>query len=220
MKSLEYLYLLGYRLIKVRNREDVLQLHTNFFETKPKMIRRGGILPVSRTHRLTLLPLDKIESGSIVLDAGCNNGNVGRHLLEKGCAVYGIDVNPYLVQKAREKGLFASVCPVEELTFLDNFFDYCLAFELFEHLYNPEEGLKQLYRVLKMSGTLFGSVPYPFGKFSQSSKHQWIWHQHDFTKESLKRLLEKYFNPKKIVITQRLIYPKDDSYKLFFEATK
>lgn len=223
MKSLRYLCHLFYRVIKLRNKEALWKLHRSFYGTK-KPVKRvtEGIEPfaISRTHSLTLRPLEKIESNSIVLDAGCNNGNVGRHLIKKGCFVYGIDVSPNLVEQAKKKGLFAFVCPVERLTFVDNFFDYCLAFELLEHLYNPEDGLRELYRVLKVGGILFGSVPYPFGKFSRSSKYQWIWHQHDFNKESLKRLLRIFFRPKKISITQHLIYESDDRYKLFFEATK
>jgi len=223
MKSLRYLCHLFYRTIKLRNKEALWKLHKDFYETKKpvsKKIIDNQPIAISKTHSLTLRPLDKIENNAIVLDAGCNNGTVGKHLIEKGCFVYGVDVNPDLIEQAKIKGIFASVCPVERLTFADNFFDHCLAFEILEHLYNPEDGLRELYRVLKVGGILFGSVPYPFGKFSKSSKYQWIWHQHDFNKKSLKNLLKIFFEPKKISIRQRLVYENDDSYKLFFEAIK
>jgi len=133
------------------------------------------------------------KGNSVILDAGCNTGSVSGELIEKGNIVYGIDVNPKAVVLANYHGLFARVCPVEKLTFEDNFFDYCIAFELLEHLYNPEEGVKELYRVLKPRGKLIGSVPQPRGMFSISSKYQSIWHQHNFTLESLRKLLTKFF---------------------------
>ena len=223
MRSLKFLYLTGLRIIKLRSREAVWKLHENFYETKKttgREARNNQPGCMSKTHYLTLRSLDSIESNSIVLDAGCNNGSIGRHLIKKGCLVYGIDIKPSLIEQAKTKGLFASVCPVEKLTFTDNFFDYCLAFELLEHLYNPKDGLKELYRVLKVNGTLFGSIPSPLGKFSLSSKYQWIWHQHDFNKKSLRWLLTKFFEPQKITIKEYIVWAGDDRYKLFFEAIK
>ena len=164
--------------------------------------------------------LGEIKKGSVVLDAGCNDGVVGRELIYQGCIVYGVDLNPDAIAIAKYRGLFASVCPVEELTFRDNFFDICLAFEILEHLYNPDEGVKELRRVLKPEGILIGSVPYPFGKFSQSSKYQHIYHQHDFTPLSIKQLLERHFNKDKIKIAQKKISNISDKAKLFFRAVK
>lgn len=223
-KIVRLLYMAILRSIKLRSREALWKLHRNFYVTQKtpwRGIRDNQLTAtVSRAHFLTLCLANKAKSNSIVLDAGCNNGNIGRHLIKKGCFVYGIDISPRLVEEAKMKGLFASVCPVEELTFQDNFFDYCLAFEILEHLYNPEEGLKELYRVLKVGGTLFGSVPCPSGKFSKSSKYQWIWHQHDFNKKSLERLLLKFFDLKKITVTGHLVYKDNAGYKLFFEVIK
>lgn len=160
------------------------------------------------------------KTNSIVLDAGCNTGALSGELIEKGCLVYGIDINPLAVAMANYRGVFARVCPVEKLTFEDNFFDYCLAFEMLEHLYNPQEGLKELCRVLKPGGKLIGSVPYPRGMFAFSSKYQRIFHQHNFTKESLKELLDKFFKSINIKAEHVGDSPSETHYRLFFTGVK
>lgn len=138
----------------------------------------------------------------MVLDAGCNIGEVGAYIASRGCIAYGIDVSPELVEIARKRGVFATVCPLEELTFPDNFFDVCIAGEILEHLYKPEEGIAQLYRVLKPNGKLIGSCPIILKKFSAYSKYYHIWHQHNFTTERLQQLLEKFFKKENISIAE------------------
>jgi len=209
----------------LRSRKAVQKLHRNY------PWGRGGIAEVVQSGRneprqISIIKfwthqfIGKLPRGSVILDAGCNDGVIGRELIYQGHIVYGIDLNPDAIEIAKYRGLFASVCPVEKLTFQDNFFDVCLAFEIIEHLYNPEEGVKELYRVLKPSGVLLGSVPYPFGRFSQSSKHQHIWHQHDFTPISVKQVLQKFFKSRNIEINQKKISNKADRDKIFFRAVK
>lgn len=159
-----------------------------------------------------------IFPGAVVLDVGCNIGECGAHLIKNGCIVYGVDVNPDFVKVAKSKGVFATVCPVEKITFPDNFFDLCIISEVLEHIYNPEEAIAQLHRVLRPGGKLVGTVPVPYDKFASHSKHQWVWHQHDFTKARLQSLLEKYFKAKNISIKERRA--ERDESRLFFEGTK
>ncbi len=169
-----------------------------------------------------LLIKNEISENDIILDAGCNVGSLGKELIKDGHIVYGVDVNPDYIEIAKSRGVFAKVCPVEKLTFPDNFFDICVATELLEHLYRPEEGLYQLYRVLKPKGKLLGTVPSPFGMFSISSKHQHIWHQHDFNEDSLRKLLEKFFEKENIYI-KRYYPPKEDTrdrHLLYFRGIK
>jgi len=161
---------------------------------------------------------DEVFPGAVVLDAGCNTGDIAAYLITKGCIVYGIDINPDFVEIAKSKGIFASVCPIEKITFADNFFDVCWTSEVLEHLYNPEEGIAQLYRVLKPGGKLVGTVPFVDHKFSSHSKYQWVWHQHNFTIASLRNLLEKYFKPKNILIISRTA--RKDESRLFFKGEK
>jgi len=171
----------------------------------------------SRRTRIKLVE-DEIFPGAVVLDAGCNVGDIAAYLITKGCIVYGVDINPSFVEIAKSKGVFATVCPIEKITYPDNFFDACFISEVLEHLYNPEEGVAQLHRVLKPGGKLVGTVPSPDSKFSFHSRHIWVWHQHNFTTVSLRNLLEKYFKPKNISIKKRKA--REDESRLFFKGVK
>jgi SAM-dependent methyltransferase len=50
------------------------------------------------------------------------------------------------------------------LPFDDNFFDACVSFEVFEHVFNPEAVLEELKRVLKPGGSLVITTPFAYGE--------------------------------------------------------
>lgn len=211
---MRFLYLTGLRSIKLRNREALWKLNKDYPFASPP---RGDMIGPSRRNRIRLVE-DEVFPGAVVLDVGCNTGYIAAYLITKGCIVYGVDINPYFVEIAKSKGVFATVCPIEKITFSDNFFDVCWVSEVLEHLYNPEEGVVQLHRVLKSGGKLVGTVPSPNNKFSSRSKYQWPWHQHDFTVATLRNLLEKYFKPENILIEKHKA--REDESRLFFRAVK
>lgn len=214
MKSLKFIYLLGWRSIKIRSREDLWRLHENYPIASTTI---GPVLGPLRYNRIKIIE-NAAFPGAVVLDAGCNIGEIGAYLISQGCIVYGVDVNPEFIKICKSRGIFASVCPVEKLTFADNFFDLCIAGELLEHLYKPEEGIAQLHRVLKPGGTLVATCPGVLNKFAEHSKYQYIWHQHDFTIKGLREMLGKYFKPKNILIRK---YTKEkDEWRLHFKAVK
>jgi len=189
------------------------------FKTPDLLTKKSQRKRISAMTFFKEVSVKDIKDG-IVLDAGCSTSPVGKKLVDKGCIVYGIDLNPTAVAVANYFGVFASVCPVEKLTFQDNFFDYCLAFEIFEHLHNPEDGMRELHRVLKSGGKLIGSVPYPYGKFSVASKYQSLWHHQDFTPDSLKALLRKFFKVKNISIKKHDVYANNDACMMLFTGVK
>jgi SAM-dependent methyltransferase len=49
---------------------------------------------------------------------------------------------------------------ITKLTFDDNAFQFVLNFDVLEHIPNPEDGLKEIYRVLAEGGKLLMSVPF------------------------------------------------------------
>jgi len=52
------------------------------------------------------------------------------------------------------------ICSVEKLPFENNSFDLVKATELFEHVKNPEKGIKECIRVLKKRGYFILSMPF------------------------------------------------------------
>jgi 2-polyprenyl-3-methyl-5-hydroxy-6-metoxy-1,4-benzoquinol methylase len=140
-----------------------------------------------------------IGNPRIILDIGCNDGGLGRLLQQKGIVVYGCDVVRELVEIAKCKGVMAKVCPVEKLDYKDNMFDVVVLAEVLEHLFDPNEALKQISRVLKPNGTFVGSVPHPNGHLGIGKKadyHNWIYEEKD-----LDELFSKYFKTVEITET-------------------
>jgi SAM-dependent methyltransferase len=53
------------------------------------------------------------------------------------------------------------------LPFLSNSFDTIVSFEVFEHVFNPEQILSEIYRVLKPGGHILITTPFCWGEHEQ-----------------------------------------------------
>lgn len=101
-----------------------------------------------------------------VLDAGCGEGHLLKHLHEQdsGLELYGVDITPVALEKAREK------CPmvrirygdVTNLPYEDSEFDVVICTDVLEHIVNYQGALRELQRVLKKDGTLIITFPNEF----------------------------------------------------------
>lgn len=98
-------------------------------------------------HRATLA---MVQSNSTVLDLGSGDGLLLSLLKEKGVQGKGLDISQEGVTKAKAKGLEVSTFDFSNpLPFTDNTFDTVTMLDLLEHLYSPEELLKEARRVSK-----------------------------------------------------------------------
>lgn len=161
---------------------------------------KGKFLPGApdsiRIRKIT----SNITGGTIVLDIGCNDGSLGSLLNDKGCVVYGVDVVGELVDIAKDRGILAEVGNAENLPFGGDKFDAVVMAEVMEHLYNPDDALREVVRVLKPNGLFLGSVPHSKGYLGEGKKadyHNWI-----FTKDELYQQLSRYFKHVDISPTQ------------------
>jgi 2-polyprenyl-3-methyl-5-hydroxy-6-metoxy-1,4-benzoquinol methylase len=117
-------------------------------------VRQGG------THRVIcgLCP-----SGVDVLDVGCASGYLGLKLSERGCRVWGVDLDSRALQsvpcgsyeEVRELDLNAA----EQLPFGPRQFEVVIAADVLEHLADPEQALRMLVNALTPDGTLIVSLP-------------------------------------------------------------
>lgn len=113
-----------------------------------------------REYIISKIPKD-INS---ILDVGCGNGWVAKEFLPKGKQVYSLDVsitNPAMVKKIypNEKH-FGITADSFHLPFNDNSFDCVIASEIIEHVVEPKDFIKELFRVVKSGGSLILTTPY------------------------------------------------------------
>jgi len=105
-----------------------------------------------------------IGTGKKVLDIGCRDGTLTRHFIA-GNDVTGADIDAHALERA------AGMLGIRTMQFDLNgpnwpfepaSFDVVVAAEVLEHLFNPEQVLEHISRILKPGGMLVGSVPNAF----------------------------------------------------------
>jgi len=110
--------------------------------------------------RLALLT-DRIPRGAPILEIGCGPGILGRLLREKGIAVIGVDHSEVALLRAYQKGVASLCCDPDGkgLPFRDNAFATVVSNSSVEHLFHPEEVLREIHRVLEPGGRFLWMVP-------------------------------------------------------------
>lgn len=95
----------------------------------------------------------------LILDVGCGVGQVVAMLIEKGYKAIGIEVSESSVRKAQQLGLPCYLYDGYKIPYPDNQFDRVGAFNVLEHVEEPEAFIFELVRVLKPEGKLVLSSP-------------------------------------------------------------
>lgn len=111
------------------------------------------------THELVLR---QVPIGTRVLDVGCASGYLGAALVERGCAVVGIDNDEQALQRAApayEQVACFDLEMVDDLPWPEASFDVVLAADVLEHLRDPARTLGFLRRYLRPGGRLIVSLP-------------------------------------------------------------
>lgn len=119
------------------------------------------------TQRRVDIFLKVVPPNSKVLDLGCGNGRGSNLLVSSGMRVLGVDVSYDALRKARElDGTFPTVQGICDaaLPFRRESFDVVYCTEVIEHVMDPQVLVRECFRVLRPSGTLFVSAPY-HGRF-------------------------------------------------------
>lgn len=108
--------------------------------------------------------LDKSSGANLrVLDVGCGNGVISRHLGALGYNVLGIDVSDKTIEMARSLTTMPNVRferkSAEELVASGEKYDVVICSEVLEHLSDPGALLRVLYDTIKDNGKLIVTVP-------------------------------------------------------------
>jgi len=97
-----------------------------------------------------------------ILEIGCGDGGV-INLLRENNKVYGLDISKTGIDYLKKIGLSCKLYDASEdkIPFEDNFFDYVIILETFEHLKNIQNCVEEIQRVLKVGGEMICSIPNP-----------------------------------------------------------
>lgn len=100
-----------------------------------------------------------MKSGQTFLEVGCGRGEFLSGFSNLGLNSYGSDLSAEA--KKFQPNISISTCNIEKepLPYNDNFFDIVYSKSLLEHLREPQNYLKEAYRVLKPGGLILTLVP-------------------------------------------------------------
>ena len=119
-----------------------------------------------------LLSFVDIKPGQFMLEIGCGNGSVSKHIYDKyNLNVTGTDIDEDQIEFAKNsikdlKNIAFFFADATDLPFKDENFDIVLSINVLHHIYNWIDALKEINRVLKKSGYLILADMF-FNKFGQ-----------------------------------------------------
>lgn len=123
------------------------------------------------TYVNKFVPIKK-SPGKTIIEFGCAYGAAAVVLKEFGLKVLATDISKLAVKRAKElnPSIDFRVHDIEK-PFKGKKFDYAMAFDVLEHLENPEIAIKNIYEVLKPSGTAIISTQNDFDYKVQDPTH-------------------------------------------------
>lgn len=105
----------------------------------------------------------KDGKGKSLHELGTSLGYFSRIFKDRGFDVSASDISSYIVTKASkfQKDIKFFKLDIEKVSKKKNLYDYVVAFEVLEHLKDPEKSLKNINQMLKKGGIFVFSTPFP-----------------------------------------------------------
>lgn len=104
-----------------------------------------------------------VGTGKRVLDVGCATGYLAAALIERGCGVTGIELDPEAARQAEERGVRVFAGDVENMDLDEHLsgevFDVMIFGDVLEHLRDPLRALRRLEPFLREGGHVVASIP-------------------------------------------------------------
>ncbi len=157
----------------------------------------GGPRHEYRESLMLKLLRANLQSGSLVLDAGCGSGSLLFKLGRFDCMVHGIEQSNEFVEMLRSRVKASGLShighirhgSVVDIPYPDKTFDVIVSGEVLEHVRDDIRAVMEFYRVLRPGGVCVVSVPATPALWDFSD--EWAGHLRRYTKEDLLDLFEK-----------------------------
>ena len=111
------------------------------------------------------------QTGARILDVGCGVGQVVEYLDKRGYEAYGVDVSEPNVAHAQKISSRCQMYDGKRLPFPDGHFAAAGAFNVVEHVEQPENFIKEIVRVVERGGRIVISSPNFFRVFGFRDYH-------------------------------------------------
>lgn len=128
-----------------------------------------------KTFALRLRQIAPYKTSGRALDIGCGPGYFLAAAQKAGFDPYGLDPSDYIVAQAQKTwGDRVKLGLIESADYAPESFDLVVAFDTFEHIYDPQKFLAAICRVLKPGGILAITTPDPTSALAKVSGKNWV----------------------------------------------
>lgn len=150
--------------------------------------------------------MKQVGTGLKILDVGCGYGQNGEAMIKRGNIVFGIDILPAVIQKAKTRLTYAAVADFSRPEDIPDEikrekFDMVILSDVLEHVYDPMGLIRNAIPMMKENAVLLVSVPNTANWLNRIKLFfgQWDYdvsgvmdrtHIRFFTLKSIKRLIE------------------------------
>jgi SAM-dependent methyltransferase len=93
-----------------------------------------------------------------VLEVGCGRGEFAERVMAAGFDIVATDQSPRMVELTAARGVRAEVADVEHLPFVADQFDVAVANFMLYHVPNLDQGIAELWRVIRPGGRLIATT--------------------------------------------------------------
>lgn len=153
-----------------------------------------------KTFLLRLKQIAAYKSSGRVLDIGCGPGYFLVAAKKTGFDVYGLDPSDYIVEQARKTwGDHIQLGTIETADYETESFDLIVAFDTFEHIYDPKKFISMVHALLKPGGIFVITTPDPTSTLAKISGKNWVSfkipeHVFYWAPSTITRLLKEHYD--------------------------
>jgi len=151
-----------------------------------------------------ILKLLNPQKNEVILEIGCNRGELVEVLRNYSPATTGIDVNIEAIESSKNKGL--KIMTAEKLGFENDFFDKIVSSHTIEHIPDLKKAFEEMERALKPGGTAVLIYPFEIVRGLNNFFSAWKMYKNPFAARKLH--LHKLNPPKISALTKMTIIKK------------